>query len=83
MSILQQSRATSRPRPARAGIRWIPAALPEPAKQSPVRLQAFGFVATGMFISHIYNWLAWRKFYEGSSWHRTISAKDREGRRER
>lgn len=28
-------------------------------------LQAFGFVATGMFISHIYNWLAWRKFYEG------------------
>lgn len=26
---------------------------------------AFGFVALGMLIAHAYNWMAWRKFYEG------------------
>lgn len=28
-------------------------------------LQAFGFVALGMVLAHLYNWLAWRKYYEG------------------
>lgn len=28
-------------------------------------LQAFGLVALGMGIAHLYNWLAWRKYYEG------------------
>lgn len=27
--------------------------------------QAFGFVGLGMALAHLYNWLAWRKFYEG------------------
>ena len=27
--------------------------------------QAFGFVGLGMLVAHTYNWLAWRKFYEG------------------
>ena len=27
--------------------------------------QAFGYVAFGMLLAHGYNWLAWRKFYEG------------------
>ena len=26
---------------------------------------AFGFVALGMFIAHVYNWMAWKKYYEG------------------
>lgn len=26
---------------------------------------AFGFVALGMALAHLYNWLAWRKYYEG------------------
>lgn len=28
-------------------------------------LQAFGLVALGMSISHVYNWMGWRKYYEG------------------
>ncbi len=28
-------------------------------------LSAFGFVALGMVLAHMYNWLAWRKYYEG------------------
>lgn len=28
-------------------------------------LQAFGLVALGMFINQFYNWLMWKKFYEG------------------
>lgn len=27
--------------------------------------KAFGFVALGMCVAHTYNWLAWRKYYEG------------------
>lgn len=27
--------------------------------------QALGFIALGMGVAHTYNWLAWRKFYEG------------------
>ena len=27
--------------------------------------QAFGFMALGMVLAHTYNWLAWRKYYEG------------------
>ena len=27
--------------------------------------QAFGFVAIGMALAHLYNWIAWRKYYEG------------------
>lgn len=27
--------------------------------------QAFGYVALGMTLAHIYNWIAWRKYYEG------------------
>ena len=26
---------------------------------------ALGFIALGMLVAHTYNWLAWRKFYEG------------------
>lgn len=26
---------------------------------------AFGFVALGMALAHLYNWMAWRKYYEG------------------
>lgn len=26
---------------------------------------AFGFVVLGMGLAHLYNWLAWRKYYEG------------------
>lgn len=26
---------------------------------------ALGFIALGMAVAHTYNWLAWRKFYEG------------------
>lgn len=28
-------------------------------------LSAFALVGLGMFIAHVYNWLAWRKYYEG------------------
>lgn len=28
-------------------------------------LKAFGLVALGMFINQFYNWVAWKKFYEG------------------
>lgn len=28
---------------------------------------ALGFIALGMVIAHTYNWLAWRKYYEGRS----------------
>lgn len=28
-------------------------------------LSAFGLVALGMVLAHMYNWLAWRKYYEG------------------
>lgn len=27
--------------------------------------QAFGLVAIGMLINQFYNWLMWKKFYEG------------------
>lgn len=27
--------------------------------------QAFAYVALGMALAHLYNWLAWRKYYEG------------------
>lgn len=27
--------------------------------------QAFGFTFLGMALAHLYNWLAWRKYYEG------------------
>lgn len=27
--------------------------------------EALGFIALGMLVAHTYNWLAWRKFYEG------------------
>lgn len=33
-------------------------------------LQAFGFVALGMILAHLYNWMAWRKYYEGKREHR-------------
>ena len=26
---------------------------------------ALGFIALGMVLAHVYNWLAWRKYYEG------------------
>ena len=26
---------------------------------------ALGFIALGMAIAHVYNWIAWRKYYEG------------------
>lgn len=26
---------------------------------------AFGFVGVGMVLAHLYNWAAWRKYYEG------------------
>lgn len=29
--------------------------------------QALGFIGLGMMVAHGYNWLAWRKFYEGRS----------------
>lgn len=28
-------------------------------------LKAFGLVALGMLINQFYNWLMWKKFYEG------------------
>lgn len=28
-------------------------------------LSDLGFIALGMCIAHTYNWLAWRKYYEG------------------
>ena len=28
-------------------------------------ISAFGFTALGMALAHLYNWLAWRKYYEG------------------
>ncbi len=28
-------------------------------------LKAFGLVALGMLINQFYNWVAWKKFYEG------------------
>lgn len=28
-------------------------------------LKAFGLVALGMLLNQFYNWLGWRKFYEG------------------
>lgn len=28
-------------------------------------LQAFGLVGLGMLINQFYNWLMWKKFYEG------------------
>ena len=31
--------------------------------------QAFGFVALGMGLAHLYNWMAWRKYYEGKREH--------------
>lgn len=27
--------------------------------------QAFAYVGLGMLVAHTYNWLAWRKYYEG------------------
>ena len=27
--------------------------------------QALGFIALGMLVAHTYNWLGWRKYYEG------------------
>lgn len=27
--------------------------------------KALGFIGLGMIVAHSYNWLAWRKFYEG------------------
>ena len=27
--------------------------------------QAFAYVALGMGLAHLYNWMAWRKYYEG------------------
>lgn len=27
--------------------------------------EAFGFVGLGMALAHAYNWMAWRKYYEG------------------
>lgn len=26
---------------------------------------SLGFIALGMVLAHVYNWLAWRKYYEG------------------
>lgn len=26
---------------------------------------AFGLVGLGMAVAHVYNWIAWRKYYEG------------------
>lgn len=26
---------------------------------------ALGFIGLGMSLAHLYNWLAWRKYYEG------------------
>lgn len=26
---------------------------------------AFGFMGLGMALAHVYNWMAWRKYYEG------------------
>lgn len=31
--------------------------------------QALGFIALGMLLAHVYNWLAWRKYYEGKREH--------------
>ena len=28
-------------------------------------ISACGFTALGMALAHLYNWLAWRKYYEG------------------
>lgn len=27
--------------------------------------KALGFIALGMLVAHSYNWMAWRKYYEG------------------
>ena len=32
-------------------------------------LQAYGFVALDMGLAHLYNWMAWRKYYEGKREH--------------
>ena len=31
---------------------------------------ALGFIALGMLVAHTYNWLAWRKYYEGKNEYR-------------
>ena len=37
---------------------------------------AFGFVALGMAIAHVYNWIAWRKYYEGKRESQQYKRKD-------
>lgn len=33
-------------------------------------LVALGYIALGMLVAHTYNWLAWRKYYEGKNEYR-------------
>lgn len=28
-------------------------------------LRSLGLIAIGMCVAHVYNWIAWRKYYEG------------------
>ena len=35
-------------------------------------LKAFGLVALGMIVAHTYNWMAWRKYYEGRAEYRAM-----------
>ena len=35
-------------------------------------MKAFGLVGIGMLMAHLYNWMAWRKYYEGRDEHRAI-----------
>lgn len=34
--------------------------------------KAFGYVALGMIVAHTYNWMAWRKYYEGRAEYRAM-----------
>lgn len=40
---------------------------------------AFGFVALGMALAHLYNWMAWRKYYEGKREYRGMEKAPRRG----